>query len=60
MAQEPTKSRWLQEVEDDAIRIQNRRFNEYFDEQQYQKEKAEQKSFPERMAEAKAAKKGAK
>jgi hypothetical protein len=42
MAQEPTKSRWLQEVEDDAIRIQNRRFNEYFDEQQYQKEKAEQ------------------
>ena len=54
------KSQWLQEVEDDAIRIQNKRFADYFEEQQYQNEKlAEQKakSFPERMAEAKAVKK---
>lgn len=36
-----SKSAWLQEVEDDAVRIQNRRFNEFFEEQQYQKEKAE-------------------
>lgn len=36
-----SKSAWLQEVEDDAVRIQNRRFNEFFEEKQYQKEKAE-------------------
>ena len=54
------KSRWLQEVEDDATRIANKRFADYFEEQQYQNEKlAEQeaKSFPQRMAKAKAAKK---
>lgn len=33
------KSKWLQEVEDDAIRIQNRRFKEHFEELEYQKEK---------------------
>ena len=52
MAQETTKSKWLQEVEDDAIRIQTKRFNDYFEEQQYQKEKKE--------AEKKSVKKGDK
>lgn len=57
------KSRWLQEVEDDATRIANKRFADYFEEQQYQNEKIEEqkaKSFPERMAAAKAIKAEAK
>ena len=49
----------LIEVEEDAARIQEKRFNDFFEEQQYLKQKAEQKakSFSERMTEAKAAKK---
>lgn len=34
------KSAWLQEVEDDATRITQKRFNDYFEELQYKKEKA--------------------
>lgn len=41
-----SKSKWLQEVEDDATRITQRRFDAYFDEQQYQKAKVEQASTP--------------
>jgi len=37
----PQKSKHLQEVEDDAVRIQTRRFNEQLEEQQYQKAKLE-------------------
>lgn len=33
------KSKWLQEVEEDAQRIQTRRFKEHFEELEYQKEK---------------------
>jgi hypothetical protein len=36
-----TKSAWLQEVEDDATRIAEKRFKDFFEEQQYQKEKLE-------------------
>jgi len=53
------KSPWLQEVEEDATRIQTKRFNDYFEEQQYLKEKKEaeaEKSFGKRMAELKASK----
>lgn len=32
---QPTKSKWLQEVEDDAIRIQTKRFRDQEDERQY-------------------------
>ena len=42
MPPEPKKSKHLQEVEDDAVRIQTRRFNDYFEEQQYQKAKLEE------------------
>lgn len=40
---EPKKSKWLQEVEDDAVRITNRRFNQYFEDQALEeaKKKAE-------------------
>jgi len=41
MPPEPKKSKHLQEVEDDAVRIQTRRFNDYLEEQQYQKAKLE-------------------
>lgn len=37
--QEPKKSKWLQEVEDDAIRIQTRRFREQEEERLYQASK---------------------
>lgn len=43
------KSTWLQEVEDDATRIQTRRFNEYFEDQQYQKEKAKQEKASKKI-----------
>jgi len=33
------QSAWLREVEEDAMRITNKRFNDYFEEQQYQNEK---------------------
>lgn len=33
------KSKWLQEVEDDANRIATKRFKDYFEELEYQKEK---------------------
>jgi hypothetical protein len=36
------KSKWLQEVEDDAVRITNRRFNEYFEDLKYQNAKKEE------------------
>lgn len=36
---QPKKSKWLQEVEDDAVRITNKRFKEYFEELEYQKAK---------------------
>lgn len=35
------KSTWLQEVEDDAIRIQTKRFADHFEEAEYQKSKHE-------------------
>ena len=50
----PQKSKHLQEVEDDAVRIQTRRFNEYLEEQQYQKAKLEEAE----PVEPKVAKKG--
>jgi hypothetical protein len=34
-----TKSAWLQEVEDDAVRITQKRLNDQLAEMQYQKEK---------------------
>lgn len=36
---EPKKSKWLQEVENDAVRITNRRFKEHFEDLEYQKAK---------------------
>jgi len=54
MPLEPKKSKHLQEVEDDAVRIQTRRFNEYLEEQQYQKAKLEEAE----PVEPKVAKKG--
>jgi hypothetical protein len=35
------KSKWLQEVEDDAIRIQTKRFKDQLEEMAYQKSKQE-------------------
>lgn len=40
------KSPWLQEVEDDAVRIQTRRFNEYFEDQKFEADKLVQKAAP--------------
>lgn len=34
------KSKWLQEVEDDAVRIQTKRFDEFFEDQAYKASKA--------------------
>ena len=56
MPPEPKKSKHLQEVEDDAVRIQTRRFNDYFEEQQYQKAKLEE-AEPSEPVEPKVAKK---
>lgn len=49
----------LREVEEDAQRITQKRFDDFFAEAEYQKEKARLKdlTFAERMAEAKKAKK---
>lgn len=41
-SQGPKKSKWLQQVEDDAIRITNRRFNEYFEDQALEQQKKEE------------------
>ena len=59
MPPEPKKSQHLQEVEDDAVRIQTRRFNDYLEEQQYQKAKLEEAepSEPSEPVESKVAKK---
>jgi len=38
------KSAWLQEVEDDATRIATKRFNDYFEEQEYKASKAKEAS----------------
>ena len=38
------KSAWLQEVEDDAIRITRRRIQDFQEEQEYNKSKDEKKS----------------
>lgn len=39
MSLEPKKSKWLQEVEDDAVRITERRFKEHFEDLAYKQEK---------------------
>lgn len=44
---EPKKSKWLQEVEDDAVRITNRRFKEQFEEMEYQNAKKEEEQVVE-------------
>jgi hypothetical protein len=55
MAEENKKPAWLQEVEDDAVRIQSKRFKEAEEERQYQVAKREEQ---ETRAVAKNEKKG--
>ncbi len=42
----PKKSKWLQQVEDDAIRITEKRFSDHFAEAEYQRSKREEEMQP--------------